>query len=140
MEKLDKFLIYKKPYAIDLSTIEGSFTRHHDQSRVSFHGSARAVWYRRKEGVTRACLGSVNLFTFSLEPTCPLNLDDPESLLLANLDGRYGGNCEGRWDGQGYWGSEDPDVMAEHLAILKPMLEEIPSAPEGFDGWYRFTD
>lgn len=59
-------------------------------------------------------------------------------MLSADLDGRYGGTCEGRWDGQNYWGAQKPDVIAEHLALLRPMLANYPAAPSSYDCWWRF--
>ncbi|MEU7416737.1 hypothetical protein [Streptomyces antibioticus] len=129
-----RFLISRKPYAIDLSTVTGK--QHPRGDLHAFSGSANAVWYRRKDGVTRACIGTMMLFSHYLPE--PLNLEDPRAVLAAGLDGRYGGDCHGRWDGVGYWGAEDLDVQAQHLATLRPMLADYPSTPPGYDGWWTF--
>ncbi|MER6605815.1 hypothetical protein ABT282_07830 [Streptomyces sp. NPDC000927] len=104
---------------------------------MAFRGTARAVWFRREKGTTRACIGSLQLWSHYLSEY--LNLDNPTAILSADLDGRYGGECEGRWDGTNYWGAENLSVMEQHLSILKPMLESFPKIPDGYDGWWRFT-
>jgi hypothetical protein len=132
-----KFLISRRPFAIDLSTVTCEQQEHAGSSPYyNLSGQANAVWYRRQNGVTRACLGSLMLFRHYLRQ--PVNLDDPHAILSANLDGRYGGECHGRWDGERYWGAQEPDVMEQHLAILRPMLADYPSTPEGYDGWWTF--
>lgn len=104
----DKFLISRKPFALDLNSVTGE--QHERGDLIAFSGSANAVWYRRQGGVTRACIGSLGLWSHYLPHR--LNLEDPHDVLSANLDGRYGGKCHGRWDGTGYWGAEEPEVMA----------------------------
>lgn len=134
MFRSDRFLISQKPYAVDLSTLTGE--QQERDGRWSFHGSANAVWYRRKDGTTRACLGRLGLFAFYLPG--PVDVTDPCSVLAANLDGRYGGDCHARWDGTRYWGAQEPHVQALHLTRLEPMLANYPALPEGHDGWWRF--
>lgn len=129
-----KFLISRKPFAIDLSTVTGD--QHPRGDRYAFSGRADALWFRRQQGVTRACLGSLKLWSHYLPE--PLDLDDLHAILTADLDGRYGGDCHGRWDGERYWGAQEPDVQEQHLAILRPMLAEYPAIPPGYDGWYTF--
>lgn len=134
MIREDKFLISRKQFAIDLSTVTGD--QHPRGDRFAFSGRADAVWYRRQSGTTRACIGSLMLFSHYLPHL--LDLDDPQAILSADLDGRYGGDCQGRWDGGRYWGAQEPAVMEQHLAILRPMLDDYPVIPDGFDGWYTF--
>ncbi len=134
MIREDRFLISRKAFAIDLSTVTGS--QHPRGDLHAFSGSANAVWYRRKDGTTRACIGTLMLFSHYLPE--PLNLDDPAAILSADLDGRYGGDCHGRWDGERYWGAQQPAVMEQHLAVLRPMLDNCPVIPDGYDGWWRF--
>jgi hypothetical protein len=136
MIRSDRFLISQKPFAIDLSTVAGEQHQRGDRDTFNFSGTANALWFRRKDGVTRACIGTLMLFSHFLP--APLDLDDPHAILSANLDGRYGGKTHGRWDGDGYWGAETTDTVAEHLAILRPMLANYPDLPPGHDGWYRF--
>ncbi|MEU8829391.1 hypothetical protein [Streptomyces sp900116325] len=134
MIREDRFLISRKAFAIDLATVTGE--QHERGDRTAFSGSARAIWFRRQSGVTRACLGSLMLFSHYLPGR--LDLDDPNAVLSADLDGRYGGDCHGRWDGENYWGAQKPDTIAEHLALLQPMLANYPKVPAGYDGWWRF--
>jgi hypothetical protein len=134
-----RFLISRKPYAVDLTTFRGAEVKErHWAVGTRYHVSAYidAVWYRRKAGRTRACIGALGLWSQNLkQPVDPL---DPLAVLSADLDSRYGGDCHGRWDGTGYWGAEQPDVAAEHLELLRPMLANYPAIPDGFDGWYHF--
>lgn len=134
MRRETRFLISRKPFAIDLNTITGE--QHPRGDRFAFSGSVNALWFRRQSGITRACLGSLKLWAHYL--TAPLDLDDPHAVLSADLDGRYGGDCEGRWDGERYWGAQEPDVIEEHLALLRPMLNHFPNVPPGHDGWWTF--
>jgi len=91
----------------------------------------RAVWFRRKDRVTGACVGSLwNLFR-----PAPADVAD---FLARSTDGRYGGVCEGRWDGTRYWGAQEPGIIEHHLRLLRPMLEIYPEIPPGFDGWYVY--
>jgi hypothetical protein len=134
MIREDKFLISRKPFAIDLSTV--TLTSKERDGRYWLTGSCRAVWYRRKDGVTRACIGSLGLWA-QWRTEAP-DLSSPQAMLGNDLDSRYGGDCQGRWDGTGYWGAEAPEAQEQHLAILRPMLANYPTIPDGFDGWWRF--
>lgn len=134
MIREDRFLISRKPFAIDLSTVTGEQQPRGD--RHAFSGSANAVWFRRQGGVTRACLGTLGLWSHYLPE--PLDLDDPTAILSADLDGRYGGDCHARWDGENYWGSQKPFEQALHLTLLEPMLANYPALPDGYDGWWTF--
>jgi hypothetical protein len=130
----DRFLISRRPYAIDLSSLKGEQRERED--RILFSGSVKASWFRRQGGVTRACVGSLGLWSHYL--TERLNLSKPREVLSVDLDGRYGGDCHGRWDGENYWGAQKPDTIERHLALLRPMLANYPDLPQGFDGWWRF--
>lgn len=134
MIRENKLLISRKPFAIDLSTVTGS--QHPRGDLIAFSGTAHAVWFRRQAGVTRACLGTLKLWSHYLP--APLDLDDPTAVLSADLDGRYGGDCHGRWDGENYWGAQKPFEIALHLALLEPMLANYPALPDGHDGWWTF--
>lgn len=134
MIKDEQFRVSHKAYAIDLASLSGEQSEHH--GRLTYSGYADAVWYRRKGRNLRACLGRVHLWSHGL-PTV-LDLSDPYDVLCADLDGRYGGDCQGRWNGEGYWGAENPDTVAAHLAVLRPMFNDYPCLPDGYDGWWRF--
>lgn len=135
MIRSEQFRISHRPYAVDLSSVTATVEPLH--GRYSLDGTARAVWYRRQGGVTRACVGKIDLWSHYLPE--PLPLDDPAVILGADLDGRYGGDCEGRWDGERYWGAQEPETIEAHLALLRPMLDHFPTVPEGYDGWWRFS-
>jgi hypothetical protein len=57
-------------------------------------------------------------------------------------DGRYGGDCTGRWNGTSYWANDPssltPEGIERHLGILRPMLENFPKIPPGYDGWWFY--
>ena len=130
MRREDRFVLSHRPYAVDLTTI-----RVDDFSSDPF---INAVWYRRRRGVTVACVGYLHLWTpgHRLE----WSTDDPVTAVEAADDGRYGGTCTGRWDGHGYWGAENPEEAAADLEVLRPMLDEFPIIPAGFDGWWTWQE
>lgn len=126
-----KFLISKRPYAVDLT---GMVVKTRTLRGRPYHQvTIPAVWFRRRRGVTVACIGE---FWDGFVDPKPV---DVPATLTRMADGRYGGNCYGRWDGQGYWGVEPPAEVAEHLDVLRPMLENYPAVPEGYDGWWRYV-
>lgn len=129
-----KFLISRKPYAIDLSTVTLKATERDGIYWLS--GSCRAVWYRRKAGVTRACMGELRLWAQWLREKP--DLSSPEAMLGNELDSGAGGDPDGRWDGERYWGSQKPFEQSLHLAVLEPMLANYPAIPDGYDGWWTF--
>lgn len=133
MIKEVKFGISKGLYAIDLTGFSVT-TQEPDDPRHNTTHSVRvpAVWFRRRRGVTVACIG--DLWDFMRDPK-PL---DVHGALARMTDGRYGGSCKGRWDGEGYWGSEIPDEAQRHLSVLRLMLATYPAIPPGYDGWWRY--
>ncbi|MCX5209769.1 hypothetical protein OG689_10785 [Kitasatospora sp. NBC_00240] len=134
MIRSPKFLISQKPFALDLATITAEQSPQGDRWYLSGH--ADAVWFRRKDGTTRACIGTLGLWRHHM--TDQVDVTDVQAILAADLDSRYGGDCYGRWDGERYWGAQEPEVMARHLAVLRPMLDAYPTIPAGYDGWWRF--
>ena len=124
-----------KPFAVDLGSFRDGELYSHG-NRFSVHARIDAVWYRRKDGETRACVGALGLWSQNLKQE--VDPADPIAVLTADLDSRYGGDCHARWDGTGYWGAEEPEVVREHLALLRPMLEDFPVVPDGYDGWWTF--
>lgn len=134
MKREEKFLISRKPFAIDLTTVELESTEREGVYWLS--GKCEAVWYRRKNGTTYACLGGLHLWA-QWRREAP-DLSSPEAMLGNDLDSRYGGDPVGRWDGDRYWGSQKPFEQALHLMVLEPMIENYPVIPEGYDGWWTF--
>ncbi|GAA3709196.1 MULTISPECIES: hypothetical protein [Streptomyces] len=132
-----RFLISRKPFAIDLSTVTARQVKHGDSNPYyHLHGQANALWIRRQKGVDRACIGTLSLFRQYMRE--PVDLDDPRAILTADLDGRHGGECLGRWDGTRYWGAQEPALMEQHLEILRPLLANHENPPAGYDGWWTF--
>ena len=126
-----RFLISRRPYAVDLTSLRGGMKEATETTRAYYQGRITAVWFRRRQGRTVACIGTL----WDLQDTAPVNAVE---FLERHTDGRYGGDCDGRWDGERYWGAQEPDVIQEHLALLRPMLEAYPAIPDGYDGWWRF--
>jgi hypothetical protein len=145
MIREDKFLISHRPYAINMSALQqGDVRQRWDGVAVATY-KAPAVWFRRhgksgyadgewqRTAYTVACVGEVS---GTLSEPFPVT---PEEVLAGFDDGRYGGDCQGRWDGERYWGSSQlPEVMAVHLELLRPMLDNYPAVPDSYDGWWRF--
>lgn len=133
MRREDRFVMSHRPYAVDLSSLR--------EERGFFY--VDAVWFRRRprgrnrDMITVACIGNFHTIQRPA-PTSALEF------LERYEDGRWGGHCEGRWDGHGYWGAENPDVAARHQDLLRPMLDDYahdprnPVIPAGFDGWWTF--
>lgn len=141
MRREDRFVMSHKPYAVDLSSLDIERCTGY-QGREYFRGVIQAVWFRRRRRggfgpngavVTVACVGTL----WDSQDALPRN---GREFLGCHDDGRYGGHCTGRWDGTGYWGAEEPDVRDGHLALLRPMLDNFPAVPDGFDGWWTFRD
>ena len=130
MIREDRFLISRKPYAVDLGSLRVTHIGAAHDGRTLATARINAVWFRRRNGVTVACVG--HLWDIQSPPA------DASTFLAAHTDGRYGGRCEGRWDGTGYWGEEVPALQARHLELLRPMLAGYPAIPAGYSGWWRF--
>ncbi|MFC6081020.1 hypothetical protein [Sphaerisporangium aureirubrum] len=127
-----RFLISQRPYAVDLTSLRFTLREAMPGSgRVFYDCRIDAVWFRRRKGTTVACIGTL----WDLQDDRPA---DAVQFLERHADGRYGGDCDGRWDGQRYWGAQEPDVIERHLALLRPMLDGYPAIPDGYDGWWRF--
>jgi hypothetical protein len=123
MIRTERFLMSRKPYAVRMDSL---------RPRGGSCLQADAVWFRRKSGVTSAHIGTI----WGSQVAIQAGIE----CFLETWDGRYGGDCLGRWNGSGYWGSELPETLASHLAILRPMLENFPSIPNGYDGWWSNHD
>lgn len=124
MRREEKFVLSHRPYAVNLSSLCVD-----DIDRPT----AEAVWFRRRKGVTVACVGVL----WDIQRPIPAGMSE---FLRRHDDGRYGGDCMGRWDGERYWGSQDPEEIERHLTLLRPMLASYPEIPDGYDGWWTFRD
>lgn len=130
MNRDTRFLISRRPYAVDLSSLRGSMLPR-DNGGECYQAQIGAVWFRRRSGITVACIGTLSDF----QNEQPANA---VQFLERHTDGRYGGNCDGRWDGTNYWGNGNLTGQVRHLIVLRPMLAAYPALPVGFDGWWRF--
>lgn len=125
MKREDKFVGSHLPYAVALDD---------PRTRLSEGISqVHAVWFRRKRGNIVACTGYL---WDHLNPG-PTSVAE---FLARSTDGRYGGTCEGRWDGRNYWGAQDAKIIGEHLTFLSAMLNNFPEVPPGYEGWYTYRD
>lgn len=127
MQKIPFTISGKRRYAVDL----GSLILGEPSGFGWTWATVDAVWFRRKDRTTAACIGSLREY---LRPA-PADIAD---FLARSFDGRFGGTCEGRWDGTRYWGAQEPGIIEAHLQLLRPMLETYPEIPDGFDGWYVY--
>lgn len=126
----DRLVLSRRQYAVDLTSLD-LMERTFPEGSV-WYGTVRAVWFRRRKGVTVACVGAL----WDFQHHKPL---DVPGFLAVHDDGRHGGNCEARWDGRKYWDTDGrPETHVDGLALLRPMLDNYPDVPRGFDGWWRF--
>ena len=124
MIREDQFVLSRRPYAVRL-----------DSLRTDAHSVARldAVWFRRRNGVTYACAGTL----WDLQRPAPR---EAAEFLIRHDDGRYGGTPQARWDGHTLWAPEKSEEQrAAYLAVLRPMLDRYPACPRGWSGWWRFA-
>lgn len=137
MRREDRFVVSRNPFAVDLSSLRVNRECERYDGSKFYDLSIRAVWFRRRGKVMAAFIGSL----WDLQNTAP---GTGVEFLERHNDGRYGGSAAGRWNGTGYWGSEVPEVMTQHLDVLRPMLESYqrtpraPQVPGGYDGWWTF--
>lgn len=143
MIREEKFLISRAPYAVDLdslSVVMNYGAKHvaggwvEDRTKQFYRCTISAAWFRRKSGVLSAHVGTLH----GVRTTEPAGCIE---VLSRFTDGRYGGDCKARWDGDSLWAPESTwEQMREYEAFLRPMLENFPEAPAGFDGWWTFKD
>jgi hypothetical protein len=138
MIREEEFRISRRPYAVNLDGLRKRWQR--IERRVPVPGAREgfwdcridAVWFRRRRGQLVACSGELWDFQDD-EP------QDAVEFLERHEDGRYGGNAEARWDGSSIWTCGlTLDDQNLRLEILRPMLENFPAVPPGYDGWWRF--
>lgn len=136
MRREPEFTLSHRPYAVDLGSLRLK-THTRDNGTHYYSGRITAVWFRRRRPAgggpltTVACIGEL----WDYQDADPA---DGRAFLDAHTDGRYGGDCTGRWDGERYWGEQEPDRITADLNLLRPMLGNYPEIPDGFDGWWTF--
>lgn len=132
MRRLDRFLISKRPYAVDLASLRTRIQTRTDGAHF-WTCNVDAVWFRKKNDLLAACVGAL----WDLQAPEPPSV---EKFMEQHTDGRYGGTTMGRWDGERYWGNGVTlETQQEHLEILRPMLEHYPDVPADYDGWWTFA-
>lgn len=90
-------------------------------------------WFRRRSGITVACLGRL----WDYQDGRPGNA---EQFLANHRDGRYGGSAIARWDGANLWAPEMRKAKQDQCyELLEPMLVNFPAVPPGYDGWWTFS-
>lgn len=121
----DRFVLSRKQHALKLDSYRERYRwpREHDGGETVVM-RVDAVWYRRKRGVTYACIG----FLSDLTDPPPATV---EEFLAGYTEDLAGPVCEGRWDGTRYWGAQEPELIEAHLAILRPMMDDFPLDREG---------
>jgi hypothetical protein len=129
--KEDKFLISRRPYAVKLGTYRVE-SWGDGLGGPWYDGRIEAVWYRRRAGVTVACAGHLS-HGMGRDGTT-----DPVRFLEGYEDGRYGGTCMARWDGERLWTDPSLPYVNPYLDLLRPMLDGFPEIPAGYDGWWTF--
>lgn len=122
MIRAEKFRVSRPLYAVDLDSYRLTETGRSD---------INAAWFRRRKGVTVACVGRVWNY---LQP----RPQTAQEFLAAHDDNRYGGDCLARWDGSNLWCLADEAQRREYFRVLLPMLDAYPAVPLGFDGWWGF--
>lgn len=128
MYREDKFVMSHRPYAVNLDSFR-------IETRQGWKGdysicTLDAVWFNRKDRLTRACVGEVSGTLWGV----PASVTE---FLASGSDGDR--DCFARWDGTSFWcAGQDPEENARHLELLRPMLAEFPAAPEGYSAWWRF--
>ena len=130
MIRRGRFVMSHRPYAIDPDSLFVREETRNDDTTY-WYARVRAVWFRRRNGITTANVG----YLWDYLDQSPTDALDYAATVT---DGRYGGTTLGRWDGSGYWGSESPDTMNTHLELLRPMLDQFPAIPDGFNVWWTF--
>lgn len=124
-----QFTLSKRLYAVNPQSVKASDVS--AENSTLFRVELEAAWFRRKRGVTAACIGI--LWDYQQEkPTCA------DEFLRRHDDGRFGANCRARWDGESIWTLGISSQMNEDLAILQTMLDKYPAIPNRFVGWYCF--
>lgn len=137
MYQSDKYTTSRFFYAIDFDTflgkkhIHGTATNGHEYNyyQISFP----AIWFKRKGDELTVVKGSVGHHTKGHDFTDDGLIED----MIQNMDSRYGGNAQFRWDGMFMWGPEktwDDTVAAQKE--LDQHWENFPAIPVGYSGWW----
>ncbi|MET9713652.1 hypothetical protein [Nocardiopsis alba] len=64
MHREDRFLISRKPFAINLESLTSEpYKIWPDDPKPRYRNILTAVWYRRRKGLTYACIGTLSKAT-----------------------------------------------------------------------------
>ena len=138
MTREEGFVISHAPLAVSL---EALFTE--EQESGSAVCRVNAAWFRRRKGVVQACAGSLRAWFGANYGDGGKPLDAAQFALMADRSRHWASaDCQARWDGTSFWAVPPmhPDCQRAYLDLLEPMLAAFPAVPEGYAGWYRFTD
>lgn len=139
MLKEEKYFASHRPYLLDPKSfrVDSSKVMYGDGWHGTwFHrGIVDALWFRKKQGVLVATLGTIS------DPT-DSGLVSFEDFVDGFKYGRYGGNVAATWDGESLWTPiAHPDfVRGRMINVLKPALKSFPEIPAGWDGWYDIRE
>jgi hypothetical protein len=133
----EKFLISHAPYAVKPETINltpYSHTPNNGSETVTtWSGTIEAMWFRRKSGRLSAHYGCLHGH---------FGEDQPDGFLdfMAKCDdGRYGGNCWARWDGDYFWAPDTTwEIQKKYQAELDAALKRYGEIPDGCNGWWTY--
>lgn len=139
MRRQNKFLASLALYAIDLTGLTRAEVGPTHDGASLYKYEIPAVWFRRRRGLDTSNVGY--LWDFSRDRHEGGSEEEARSFLEMTLtDGRQGGSCRSRWDGERLW--SEPAVTLEQARkdaeFLQAMLDAFPQIPSGYDGWWRF--
>lgn len=127
MIREDRFLLSRRPYAVDLESLQ---VREIGEGYTT--STVTAIWFRRRRGETVAVYG--HLWDHQNPPSLSAH-----EFLARHDDGRYGGRALARWDGSTLWAPETPyEVASLRHAVLLRALTNYPEVPDGYNGWWTF--
>jgi hypothetical protein len=125
-----EFVMSHRQYAVNPATLRRTGRPMSDGPHEWW--SLDAAWFRRKGQVTTAVVGLLT----ELREVPPA---DAAQFLAEYESGHYGGRAETSWDGDRLWTNMPHTVAADDLELrLRPMLDNVPSLPSGYEGWWTF--
>jgi hypothetical protein len=143
MHRETRFLASRALYAVDLSKLQREQIGTVRGTGTPLYGyTIPAVWFKRRHGANTANVGTLWTCSTNYHKVGPDRPETPacEFLQFTLIDGRHGGRCRTRWDGDYLW--SDPSTsytqQTQDAEFLKRMLSRYPDIPDGFDGWWRF--
>jgi hypothetical protein len=130
---VSKFFISKKLFALNPTSFV-STDHPNNHPNVRFVNRVEAVWFRRKDGVIAAHLGSFSSFSKTV-----LSFEEFKNT-IGPMEARYGPTVKAKWDGQNLWGVTDFVEQNRIVAYLDPILQNYPEVPKGLEGWVTLNE